>query len=504
MYSPEVVGSKEVKPDFHFVLEDTEWLAKLGYSWPEEETQAGFNYLENVLSIASTPPNPYSSEPTDNQQAIIARNDFINGLTNLEDYHKHKLIERPELVISLSSFIGTQRILHDLDIDNQRVMRAFPAILSLKPEVLNAQLDNLKTIGIKPRRVINLYAPVLDLAPEEINFRIETINSLGLNALKVINIFPQILGMQRDTIKARMANLRKQGLDDHKLIESDSFILRYPTEAINAKLKFIKNMGLDMPRVVNVFPTTLSYAFSTLKLKFDNLTELGLDAVSCINNNPAIFSLAPETVKSRFEHLTRLGLNAVVVANRNPSVFSKSEALIESKMNNLTTLGLNAVKIVNARPAILNPPPETIKAKLRVLYSASRAWGLRNYKGPVNYFVESYPALLGYSSDRNRVLIRILNNSLDPHAHITLHQIRSLTSNNLEATLAAYLKQAKETSSLDQISEQSRVLYELGYQALQNLILNPEHANDSAVNVYQRSLARRASIAKHHQSYHTH
>ncbi len=504
MYSPEVVGSKETSSDFHFVLTDTEWLAKLGYSWPEDETQDGLNHLENVLRIASTLPNPCDSGPSDNFQAIIARNEFINGLSNLEDYHKHKLIERPDLVISLSSVIGTQRILHDVEIDNQRVLRAFPPILSLEPEVLRSKLDNLTAVGIRPRRVISLYAPVLNLTAEELDFKIETINSLGLNALKVINIFPQILGMQRDTIKDRMANLRKQGLDDQKLIQSDTFILRYQTAAINAKLNFIKNLGLDMPRVVNALPATLNYAFSTLRLKLDNLSELGLDAINCINNNPSIFILAPDTVKSRFEHLSRLGLNATVIVNRNPSVLSKNEDLIEARVNNLSALGLNAAKVVNARPAVLNMPPETIKAKLRVLHSASRAWGLRNYKSPVNHFVESYPALLGYSSDRNRVLIRIINNSLAPHTHITLHEIRSLTSNNLEATLAAYLQQAKESGSLDQISEQSRVLYELGYQALQNLILNPEHTNDSAVNVYQRSLARRASIAKHHQSYHTH
>lgn len=494
MYPPEVLASHEATTDFHFMPTDKEWLEQLGYSWSESEEEASLDYLENLVYIASTPPNPYSDKPTDNMQAVIARTEFIERLTNLDEDTKQNLITHPNWILSLSSVIGTQRILHNLGIDNLRIIRNYPALLSFEPNLMQSKLDNLTNHGFNTQRLVKHYSPILGLSSEELSFRISGINSLNLKATKVINVFPQILDMPRATIKDRLDNLRAQGLDEHKIVHSEPYVLRFQPEVIIAKVRFLKKLGLDAPRIINKFPTTLNYSFSTLKLKFDNLGDLGLDAVYCLNYSPYIFGVAPETVRERFENLRSSGLDASAVVNGNPNIFNKTVSSINDRLSNLTALGLDALKIVNVQPSVLNPTPETIIKKLRVLHSAARAWGLKDYKEPVNRFIESYPALLGYSADRNRVLVRILNNSLKPHSRLTLNQIRLLTVNNLEATLAGYLKLEKRPLSPEQISAQSKILYSLGSRALKDIILSPEHTNDQAVKFYRRSVARKVGV----------
>ena len=224
-----------------------------------------------------------------------------------------------------------------------------------------------------------------------------------------------------------------------------------------------------------------------------------MNPVSCFNNNPKLFELATETVEERFNHLTVLGLDAVAIASGNPSIFNKPESIIKQRLENLTELGLDAILIANAHPYILNAAPETIRTRLRVLYSAARAWGIKDYKERINRLVEAYPALLGYNADRNRILIRVFNKSIKPHTRTTLHQIRLLTHGNLEATVAGYLELDKRPLTVEELSDQSRKLFSLGRLALQKIILAPEHANDPAAKLYKRSLVRYAGSAATHK-----
>ena len=217
------------------------------------------------------------------------------------------------------------------------------------------------------------------------------------------------------------------------------------------------------------------------------LRNAGIDAAKVVNAHPPILSYAPESVREKLDNLMSAGIDAAKVVNAFPSILGYAPESVREKLDNLMSAGIDAAKVVNAHPPILSYAPESIKFKLRVLYSAARAWGVNDYRTPVNRIVEDAPILLSLKPDRNRILIRIINDSLQADSELSVNQVKGIVINKLESTLASYLEHRGDIHTLEDIVRKSRQYKKLGKDALICIIDRPEYANDRAVRIYKRA-----------------
>jgi len=201
---------------------------------------------------------------------------------------------------------------------------------------------------------------------------------------------------------------------------------------------------------------------------------------------PSILCYAPESVREKLNNLASLGIDGPKVINAMPSILSFAPESVREKLNNLAGLGIDGPKIINAMPSILSLAPESVKAKLRILYSTARAWQVENYRLIINKLVEANPMLLSYKPDRNRVLVRIISNSIASNEDMDPKRILAITNTNLEATLAAYLENKHDIHQPEELIKLSRRYKKLGKEALLEIIrLNV--SEDSVLKIYRRA-----------------
>lgn len=186
------------------------------------------------------------------------------------------------------------------------------------------------------------------------------------------------------------------------------------------------------------------------------------------------------------------GIDNLKVVTNFPQILSLTPPNIKSKLDNLSDHGLNPTKVVNNRPFVLSFTPKNINTRLRVLQSAARSWKVENYTEEVKQLIEQFPDPLTLTADRNRVLMRVLNKSLQPGSRLSLKQIALLFHNNFEGILAGYLEIEKLPTSSEYLVRQGARYKKLGRQTMRSIILDPAHSEDQAARAYRRMLDREA------------
>jgi len=312
----------------------------------------------------------------------------------------------------------------------------------------------------------------------------------GIDGPKVINAMPSILGYAPESVREKLNNLAGLGIDGPKVINAMPQILGYAPESVREKLNNLAGLGIDGPKVINAMPSILSLAPESVREKLNNLASLGIDGPKVINAMPSILSLAPESVREKLNNLASLGIDGPKVINAFPPILNLAPESVREKLNNLASLGIDGPKVINAMPSILGFAPESVKAKLRILYSTARAWRVEDYKLVVNQFIENHPLVLNYKPDRNKIIARIISNSLDSQVNVNPQVLNSVLKQNLEATLVAYLNNQNNIHQIDELIKLSKTYKKLGKQALREII-ESNTSNDNASKIYRRAYMKR-------------
>ncbi len=151
------------------------------------------------------------------------------------------------------------------------------------------------------------------------------------------------------------------------------------TEIIQARIQFMNFIGVPeatLGTFLAIKPTIVPLdTFINTQRTF---TQLGLDAAKVINASPAAIGYAPESVRAKFD--------------------------------NLIQLGLDAAKVINALPAAISYAPESVRAKFAFL---EESIALLNWEYSAQELVQTYPAVLGFSPQKLRILRRIAAYHID-------------------------------------------------------------------------------------------
>ena len=209
--------------------------------------------------------------------------------------------------------------------------------------------------------------------------------------------FMDFVGLPEETLdKFRISN--------PTIIPLDTFIYAQRT---------MYTLGLNASKVINTNPNTLGYSAENIQEKYANLQSLGVDASKVINTNPTTLNLSTESVQEKYTNLQSLGLDASKVINTNPNTLNHSTENIQEKYTNLQSLGLDASKVINTNPSTLGCSTESVQKKMQLLERGSK---LLKWQYPAQALVETFPAILGFSTDKLKVLIQIAAEHLSTSA----------------------------------------------------------------------------------------
>jgi hypothetical protein len=463
------------------------------------------SYLNDLLGTVSRSHSSSNGEP--GIEVIGARIEFINLLTGLDAPSKEILLKHvDDWEITRRSIIGSQRLLQSLkNVNNQAVVNSFPRIISLDPDILKFRMDNITKEGLKLERVVNKFAPALGLTTETFNSKLKELTDMGLNASRVATVYPRVLGMSRDEIRYIIRNFTKLGLDAIKLINEEPNMLRPKKVAlVEAKKSALGGFGLKPILAANNFPPIVTeYAPEFVNSRMESLRNLNLDAVAIMNSFPKYaLTLRPVDFAKSKDTLNELGLDATIIINTNAAVATKPKESIGLMMDDIKKLGLDPVKVINGCPSLLNNSAKALSVRHRVLLSATRAWGVKDYTSVTNELINQSPSLLNYTSDRLRVLMRILSNSLQPGSKLEIPELQNLVRYKLETTVLSYLELKDHLPvTPGQIISKSSSFRKMEIAQLLNRIFESKYASDSVVKTYRRSRSRNN---KQTERYHEH
>ena len=469
--SPELQSSFKDIPfttsDRLLTAEDQEWLSSYGVdpSWQDDQRLAE----ELTLLIATGSrrlDEPENQTIEAHTQIMTAREKFFRFVGVSDETLSFFMVESNHpTIIPLDTFIGTQRMFAQYDLNASKVINKFPSALGYAPETVKEKLDNLTTLGLNATKVINTKSSALGYAPETIKEKLDNLTTLGLDATKVINANPNVLGLAPETIKEKIDNLTTLGLDAAKVINTNPSVINLAPETIKEKIDNLTTLGLDATKIINKFPQTIGLAPETIKEKIDNLTTLGLNTTKVINTHPGALGLAPETVKEKLDNLTALGLDAAKVINTSPSAIGLAPESVKAKIDNLSTLGLDATKVINKFSGTLSLAPETVKNKMKFL---SRSTKLLQWEHSAQELVETFPSILGINIQKLRILRRIASHHINEASRSA---DPGVISNALYVPLEKYIiilsEQAKEDSKPFEIKSFINSAYRLELDATQ-------------------------------------
>ena len=309
--SPELQTSFKDIPittsDRLLTAEDQEWLSSYGVdpSWQDDQ-----RLVEELTLLIATGSRrldePENQTIEAHTQIMTAREKFFRFVGVSDETLSFFMVESNHpTIIPLDTFIGTQRMFAQYDLNASKVINKFPSALGYAPETVKEKLDNLTTLGLNATKVINTKSSALGYAPETIKEKLDNLTTLGLDATKIINKFPQTIGLAPETIKEKIDNLTTLGLNTTKVINTHPGALGLAPETVKEKLDNLTALGLDAAKVINTSPSAIGLAPESVKAKIDNLSTLGLDATKVINKFSGTLSLAPETVKNKMKFLSR-------------------------------------------------------------------------------------------------------------------------------------------------------------------------------------------------------
>ncbi len=492
MSLPELSGEYKELTQNLFVESDKEFLASLGCSFDtDSEAPTSLDHLNELMDIAFDPVRIENGELE--IEAPNAANEFFSYFSKLESLTREALIKHDDWTITSKSIVGVLRLIHDLEgVNVVSALNSYPQLLGIDPDICKSRIDNIESAGIKIDRVINKFSPALGITSEKLNDKLSELTNLGLNARHVVTVYPSVLGMSITEIKSVLEGFKLIGLDATKIIDDEPNMLR-PNKIAHSKIKmsYLNRLGINAVIAINNFPPILtSMSTESVKKKIDDLRAIHVGAIAMMNKFPRFALTIPiKDFKDAQDKFSKQGLNANQMIECNPALANKPEESIILRKDELAHMGLNPITVLNGYPSLLNISSKTLKFRYRVLLSTARAWGVENYSLVTNDIIEQYPALLSYTSDRIRILARILSQSLKRGSELEISQIQNLVRFKLEPTIAGYLE-AKESFPIqaEEIVKQSARHLKTDKTRLLSIIHDKKYASDPVVKRFVRSM----------------
>jgi hypothetical protein len=505
MYSPELsIEHREWEEDL-FTESDKDFLTNLGCAFDANiQDCVSLENLNELLEKA------FVSGENENGELDIeelnARIEFFDHFALLQSSTREALIHHPEWPLTRKSVIGVLRLIHNTEgVNIVSALDHYPKLLSIEPSVLKFRMDNIAGSGVKLVRVFNKFSPALGLSSDTFNSKLDELTQLKLNARQVVTIYPPVVGMSSSEVNFMLKGYSQLGVDAIKLINEEPNMLR-PNKVAQAKTKMfhLRELGLNAPMAVNNFPPLLTAISTELTKKvMRELQEIGLDAQLVMNKFPLYaMTLRVEDFKNAQGKFTRLGLDAKKIIEGDASLVTKPEEAIALRMAEIADLDLDPVNLLNSCPDLMHASSKALKTRHRVIASATRAWGVTDYLKTANDIIEKYPPLLSFTSDRLRVIERILNQSLEPGSRLELSHIKDLVRFQLEPTITGYLE-AKDSLPMrpERLIYQSSRFRKLDKVGLLKIIFDPKNASDPVIKTFMRGRARNN---KPTENYHEH
>ncbi len=249
----------------------------------------------------------------------------------------------------------------------------------------------------------------------------------------------------------------------------------------------IDELGYNTSRLLTYNPGIIETSSEKVIATTVTLKKKGLDAVKIFDSQPFLLTKTTLHLISKVDDINGHGIGNAAI-NKYPGLLKVADADVTDRLQGLTNLGLNALGIANKFPNILGIKSNLIEQKMRILYSAARAWGWDDPMPQVNAIVNKYPIFIGSSAAKLRVLVRIASRTLPPISPKEALQIGTLSMLicNIESMLASYLLEKEAMNSRKAIRNiADRRKRKIGKQALLEIIR--AHPNDSIVKVYLRS-----------------
>jgi hypothetical protein len=244
---------------------DLEWLAGFGVdsSWMDDPIAAV--EVNELLKIGSYRLDE-SPDKDMRQSVIVAREKFFE-FVGIDEVALNTFKNFNPTLIPLNTFINTQRVFYELDLDAAKVINAFPPAIAFAPESVRAKVYNLTELGIDAAKVINAFPQAMSYATESIITKVNNLTELGLDAAKVINAFPQAIGYAPESVRAkvrlldRTVNILKWEYKAKELIETSPSILGFNRYKLRILGRLAAEHITEQGRKVE--PNTVKYALIT-------------------------------------------------------------------------------------------------------------------------------------------------------------------------------------------------------------------------------------------------
>ncbi len=355
---------------------DYEWLCDFTLPNVNITDQLSVAELNNLISIGSTRIN-VNHDISSRNQIVEAREKFLLYVgvpSSVVDSYKSTSIT----LCPLDTFIATQQILHDNNLDVSKINQKYTVILGCLPTQIQSKIEGLTTLGLDAAKIINTNPLAMSFSTEMVKSKLTNLSDLGLDSVRIFNCYPVLIGSSSQTVINKYNN--------------------------------IISLGLDATKIINKYPFLLYFSEQSVINKCNNFTNLGLDTTKVLTKYPYLLSLSPELIKNKVKFLSDAGLDYVKIINKSSAILGLATDNVSSKINNLNSLGFDAVKIINSNPSVLSFNIDTVNSKLLLL---NRTAKLLKWDYSAIDLINAYPIILGFSANKLKILRRIASTYID-------------------------------------------------------------------------------------------
>jgi hypothetical protein len=223
-------------------LADSGWLRALGCVIPEGDYETQwFTFMNCAIDAGSRTLNGRGDETG----TVAARRGFFDLIPATAPALEAIRSSAPKLV-KPTTFVQTQRYLHQEGADVRKVIKRFPEVIGLAVDTMASKFAMLRNLEIKPERVANLAPAALGQANETIIDKCQNLANLGLEASRIVNVYPNVIASATDTICKKMANFDALGIDARKLITNGPSLLSSNPETVKSKIMLVRSIARVM------------------------------------------------------------------------------------------------------------------------------------------------------------------------------------------------------------------------------------------------------------------
>lgn len=195
-----------------------------------------------------------------------------------------------------------------------------------------------------------------------------------------------------------------------------------------------------------------------------------------------------DIIAAREEFLTdmsAIATRSLGVYKRRNRTLTPLSTVIESQRF-LHKSGLKANLVINRHPALLAFNADHLRRKTRIVYAATRAWGLPDYRSEANRLMEYVPSIFSLASAKLRTLIRVGTHVAKYPSTVDVQKaIKGIAGYSLESVVVGYLEHRDEIVGPADLKAKVKLYAGEAPEDLRQIYI-AQHIGDPIVRTYVR------------------